>query len=123
MKKYPVFQWTWSLIFVVSSVLLRTTQPLRLTRRLAPITCWHHPVSHRGPTKGWIISYLTIPLSPFTLDRHPIWHWPGSWHYPISLSRYTSLSTLDCPPTCHWPHSWPIVSHSRLANPVHWTPI
>jgi hypothetical protein len=61
------------------------------------ITYWHHPSSHRGPTKGRILSYLTIPLS------------------------LSSLWTAH--PTCHWPHSWRIVSHSRLVNPVHWTPI
>jgi hypothetical protein len=41
--------------------------------------------------------------------------------YPTSL--YLCLFSMDRHPICHWPHSWPIVSDSRLANPVHWTPI
>jgi hypothetical protein len=48
---------------------------------------------------AWLphLSYLTLTLylSPFsTLDHHPIFHWPGSLIYPISLSHYTSLSLL-----------------------------
>jgi hypothetical protein len=55
----------------------------------------------------------TIPAPTEALQRAEF--------YPISL--YLCLFTLDRPPTCHCPHSWPIVSHSRLANPVHWTHI
>jgi hypothetical protein len=39
------------------------------------------PAPHRGPTKGWILSYLTLTLYlslSSTLDRHPNCHWPGS---------------------------------------------
>jgi hypothetical protein len=41
-------------------------------QRNIPITYWHHPGSHRGPTKGWILLYLTIPLSLSSLwTAHP----------------------------------------------------